>query len=72
MERTIDVTVTVDEKTGNATIFFCESESGDHFRMSEVKDLNDETAKNVGWEILCWIENLRDEIVWQHENEKED
>ena len=71
MERTIDVTVTVDEETENAEIYFCDSESGDHFRMTEVAELNDDAANRAGWEILSWIELMRDDLAWRRENEKE-
>jgi len=58
MERTLDVTLSFDG--GEKTIHIYENQSGDcHcFRIDE---LDDETARDVGWEILSWFELMEDE-----------
>ena len=70
MERTIDVTIYLSEENDVASVAFLENESGDR-HATRVDRLDNETAQEIGWEILSWIELMRDDLAWRRENEKE-
>ena len=62
MERVIDVTIEVDEATGIASVSFFENQSGDHFRIKDIEKLDGDMAKRVGFEIIGWIDDMRERI----------